>query len=244
MWGEAGRGKEGGRRAPSFVLSVAWVVTILGVLVTYAVWGFDSRQEQASSSTSTTTTTTSSRGETYYDNGYFDDGGGYDDRAVQDADDYYDANYYGYDDGANRRLVHSHEWRVPVEGASSPGGGPSNVPILTSSSARHIMKMRDYKEHVLDPAIDAARRAYLSLMSQFDADEYHPRSLEEEPAGSSSAQQVIPKDDGQQVRTILIVVFLLMLGIIGRRRRMRTRFAILRAGAGRPPRCCFWRVVV
>jgi hypothetical protein len=93
------------------------------------------------------------------------------------------------------------------------------------------MKMRDYKEHVLDPAIDAARRAYLSLMSQFDADEYHPRSLEEEPAGSSSAQQVIPKDDGQQVRTILIVVFLLMLGIIGRRRRMRTRFAILRAQA-------------
>ena len=106
-----------------------------------------------------------------------------------------------------------------------------------SSSARHsfdgIMKMRDYKEHVFDPAIDAAHLAYLSLISQFDADEYHPRSLEEEnSAGSSSSvQQVIPKDEGQQVRTILMVVFLLMLGIIGRRRRMRTRFAILRARA-------------
>ena len=28
--GEAGRGKEGGRRAPSFILSIAWLGTIIG----------------------------------------------------------------------------------------------------------------------------------------------------------------------------------------------------------------------
>ncbi len=69
--GEAGRGKEGGKRAPSFVLSVAMIVTILEGLVMYAVWRFDlARQAQALS-----LSMTSSEGGTYYDNGYFDNGG-------------------------------------------------------------------------------------------------------------------------------------------------------------------------
>ena len=37
--GAARRGKEGGRRAPSGMLGMRWVATIVGVLATYAVWG-------------------------------------------------------------------------------------------------------------------------------------------------------------------------------------------------------------
>ncbi|KAL3773386.1 hypothetical protein ACHAW5_010992 [Stephanodiscus triporus] len=185
--GEAGRGKEGGRRSPSFILSVAWIVTVLGVLATYAIWGFDSSS------------------------GYYDDLED-NDQADQNVED------YGADD-ANRRLMHVREWSILEDASSGPAASPRK------HGFDGIMKLRDYKEHIFDPTVDVARRAYLNLMSQFNSDEYHPRYLAE----NDSAQ--VLKDYGQQVRAILIVVFLLLLGIIGRRRRMRTRFAIQRARA-------------
>ena len=38
--GAAGRSKDGGRRAPLRILGTAWVLTLLGALATYAIWGF------------------------------------------------------------------------------------------------------------------------------------------------------------------------------------------------------------
>jgi hypothetical protein len=200
--GEAGRGKEGGRRAPSFILSIAWIITILVVLVTYAIWGFDSQQQRNSGT----------RG---YDDGWFDD------TVNNDQDGGGGGGDYGYDD-ADRRLM-----RLVRDNSSSRSD-------WTTAHKRHgfdgIMKMRDYKEYVFDPTVDVGVRAYLNIMGQFESDEYHPRSLEE-TSSSSAAEEGSTTDEGQQVRVILVVLFLLILGIIGRRRRMRTRFAILRARA-------------
>jgi hypothetical protein len=96
--------------------------------------------------------------------------------------------------------------------------------------------MRDYREHIFDPAMEMTSQAYVRLMSQFDADEYHPmkaspehRNLEDSYSTADTASNSY--DDGVQARAIMIVLFLLLLGVIGRRRRMRTRFAILRARA-------------
>ena len=38
--GAADRGKECGRRAPSRILGIAWVLMLLGALTTYVIWGF------------------------------------------------------------------------------------------------------------------------------------------------------------------------------------------------------------
>jgi len=274
--GEAGRGKEGGRRAPSFILSIAWLGTIIGVLITFVIWGFDSltgAQEKINEWVSDTVATDDATN-VYADADAAvvnddaaaanDDAAAANDDANQNAndgyqsaqdyatDDYnvnndgYQANmddyssYYNNDDASNnnRKLINN----APPSSSS------------TTKTRKHgfdgIFKLRDYKEHIYDPTIDMTKRVYITLMSQFDADEYHPlsnptRYLVDSSSSSTfsattttftttTSKTSVWDDDifaGRQVRTIIIVAFLLLLGIIGRRRRMRTRFAILRARA-------------
>lgn len=210
--GEAGRGKEGGRRAPSRVLGVAWVITTLGVLSTYAIWGFDTGAQNG--------------GDDYeydYDYSYYDDG---DFNGDEGDDEYYDDDGGEYDDANNRRLIHGTKSRGLDNNLSSTDVPPNRHEFSG------IMKVRDYREHIFDPAMDMTNQVFVSLMAQFDADEYIPqhRYLEDSSSSttSTSSNSYV---HGQQARAILIVLFLLLLGIIGRRRRMRTRFAILRARA-------------
>ena len=207
-------GKEGGRRAPSRILCYAHVLTILGVLATYAIWGFGDQDDA-------------------YDEWYDwsgdedggwqqnDDGAVQGDDAAQRADD--DAAYAAADDAAAanddaaNRLLRS-------DGKSPSRHGFSGV-----------MKLRDNREYVFEPAVSFATKSYSSIMSQFRDDvEFAPQShrhrvLDGESGDSSS--MLTEHDLGSQARTALIILFMFLLGVIGRRRRMRTRFAILRSRA-------------
>lgn len=214
-------GKEGGRRAPSRILWYAHVLTILGVLATYAIWGFGDQEDAY---------------DEWYDWSGDQEGGwqqgdddaqdqqAYEDDAAAAAQDDAAAN----DDAANRVLR-------SVTGEAPPRHRFSGV-----------MKLRDSREYVFEPAVSFATKTYSSMMSQFRDDiEFAPRShrqrvLDEESGDPSSMEQ----DLGTQARTALIVLFMFVLGVIGRRRRMRTRFAILRSRAQDDHLCKCCRVTL
>jgi len=150
-------------------------------------------------------------------------------------------DFYGMaDDGDVQRRLDRNAFR----------SGPRDLKS-GSSSRRHsfngIMKLREYREHVVDPVFAMASHTYTDFMTQFDEDQtlnfssspskshdihFHQQQQQHwnrKLDGNYDHQQ--QEDVGQQVRTIIIVVFLFMLGVVGRRRRMRTRFAILRSRA-------------
>ena len=185
-----GYGKEGAQRAPSKILGISWIVTIVSILLTFVVWGFGGGGEY----------------EEYYDGDWA----------------YEEDNYNGNDDGNN-------------------GGGERRVLngiMKKASSQKHgfagIRKLRDYREHVFDPALRVARRTFIAVKSQFNDEEYtpgvqheqqqHQRHLDYDDDYYSSEQDIASLS-----RMVIIILFLFVLGVIGRRRRMRTRFTIQRA---------------
>ena len=168
-----------------------------------------------------------------------DDGGNNDDDNGVNEDDVYQAD----DFYAARKLSAGQRQTAPPTGArQSPSsfsdcllggatiGGRSSL-AAQKHSFNGIRKLRDHQEHVIEPAVRAASRTYCKIMAQFDDEsdftEFQRRELEDTWEGEDrSAYQA-----GAQARTVLVVLFLFLLGVIGRRRRMRTRFAILRSRA-------------
>lgn len=254
--------KAGGSRAPSRILGISLVVTILMICGSFVIWGFTDNYEDYN-------------GAGYdYDNGGKRNGGGnnnkYDDgynannNAMDDA--VQGANNANYDDAAaaagddavaNDDAASGGDDDAVANDDAAAGGGDDiyNRKLvysdfdngLSTSTKRHnfngIMKIRDYQEHVIEPVFGVVNSAYVDLMSQFEEDEYAAHSidgrrLEKENRNHQFHQQQqrhlqdnSSKDIGAQVRTLVIVCFLFMLGVVGRRRRMRTRFAILRSRA-------------
>lgn len=299
--GAAGRGKEGGARSPSRILGIAWIITILGVVSTYAIWGFNGVNNN-------------NGGDEWYDewedgidgnddgqqnnnygnddgqnNGYYnddqannnqnqgnDDQVNYDqgnddgaqnqdqgDDAVQNDDGAaaYDDEAQANDDAAmnddanqRRNLASSLSTSNGPHGlksyppddkdlmsAISPASEEEDVTKIAAKEKHSfigVMKLRDHKEYIFDPAFGMASQAYSNLMSQFDADEYHPApppmevvDLQQQQSHRQLDSNNTADDPGSQARTVIIVLFLFLLGVIGRRRRMRTRFSILRSRA-------------
>ena len=85
-----------------------------------------------------------------------------------------------------------------------------------------IFKLRDYQEHLWNPLIQC-------VVDEYKAELQQQRRAEERYY--SQQQQKQPRDIGALVRIGLLLAFLLFLGVLGRRRRMRTRFYIVRARA-------------
>lgn len=125
-------------------------------------------------------------------------------------------DFYGMaDDAYNRKLKTTPESQDP-----------------SLSTKKHnfngIMKLRDYREHIIEPVFQTANAAYANLLTQFSSDEFNPPPRHH----TRHLQEDTTEDDmGSQARALIIVIFLFMLGVVGRRRRMRTRFAILRSRA-------------
>ena len=200
-------GKEGGRRTPSRILCYAYVVTILGVLATYAIWGFGDQEDAY---------------EDWYD--WSEDGEGDwqrdddgaaqgDDAARQSNDDA--RNQQAYDDDAANRVLRSVTGEAPLRHRFSG-----------------VMKLRDNREYVFEPAVSFATKSYSAMMSPFRDDiEFAPRSHRHRVLDEESGDPSAEHDLGAQARTALIILFMFALGVIGRRRRMRTRFAIIRSRA-------------
>ena len=160
-----------------------------------------------------------------------------DDAAQQNADaqnddgqNYYQANddknmgqYYNYyqNNGGNRRHL-----EVTARG------------VLLDDRPKGIFKLRDYQENLWNPIYDFVMDEWYrddrpttshSRRMEDGANQYQSYDDGDYPAAAQLSQQ--ERDMGSVLRIVIFVFFLLFLGVLGRRRRMRTRFYIVRARA-------------
>ena len=202
-----GYGKEGAQRAPSKILGISWVVTIVSLLLTFVVWGFGG-----------------GGGGEYYDGDW-----------AYEEEDYYGNDYdWAYDDNEE-------ENGDGEDGGNEDNGGNDERRALhgrvKKSSQKHsfagIMKLRDYREHVFDPTMRVASRTYATVKSQFNDEEYTPRAHHQRQHQRHldyNDDYYNNNDDIASVaRMSIVIFFLFLLGVVGRRRRMRTRYTIERA---------------
>lgn len=156
------------------------------------------------------------------DDANYNDDGGYNNQAANDdanaADDDSNNNYnYG---GGNQNNYYN-------------GGRHLDLQMTGDSLDRNIkhqqhcvngiFKIRDMKESFWDPTID-----FLSDEWYRPYEERHLQNYANDDFNSSvSSQRSIASD----LRISLIFLFLIVLGILGRRRRMRTRYYLVRARA-------------
>ena len=260
--------KQGGSRAPSRILGMSLLGTIVMVVVTYVVWGFGNQYVYDNEAGYTDDNVSSGNGnnnggannynnnvERYANN---DDGKkNYYDDAVDGAEEVEEEeNAADVDDGVQDANDDAAQQADDAAAAAGDDAAAQDYygnrkldqvtkvdtkrELLTPSSPKKkhafsgIMKMRDYREHVIDPVFGIATRAYSDLMGQFEEDNIiggipsTNKQITHRNLGNNNSSD---EDIGSQARTVIIVVFLFMLGVVGRRRRMRTRFAILRSRA-------------
>jgi hypothetical protein len=105
-----------------------------------------------------------------------------------------------------------------------------------------ITKLRDFSEHIWEPAVDAWNSISYNSNNNgwwYGTDESHKFAFSEDrhlqssdgSSSSSSSTQAGKINWAADIRGVLVCLFLLFLGILGRRRRMRTRYAIAKARA-------------
>ena len=204
--------KNGGTRAPSRILGISLVLTILAIMASYVIWGFGEEIDVDAGGLEYNADDYYQVGDDQEENGEVDD-------VNQVIDDRYGGDdavadpAVAYDDAANRKLK---KIKLPYESHSN------------KHNFNGIMKMRDYHEYIIEPVFQSVHSTYSDILKQFSSDEYTPYKLPHERfLEDTTAQDYV----GSQTRTLVIVIFLFMLGVVGRRRRMRTRFAILRSRA-------------
>lgn len=173
-------------------------------------------------------------GNNYYANN--DDGGNDDGNANNDDGGNDDGNAYSYgDDNANYDDGNAGDdyYAADDDGRRLRRQSPNpqeSLEIDTTSSYHHralgIFKLRDCQEHVWDPVAKFAQEqwnreatAQRSLADAADTDDFDP------------TYDIPERDLATDVRAALFLTFLLFLGVLGRRRRMRTRFQLVRARA-------------
>eukprot|EP00977_Amphora_coffeiformis_P011298 scaffold2720_cov173-Amphora_coffeaeformis.AAC.5 len=163
----------------------------------------------------------------YNKNQYNDDGNVNDDANNQNAynqynkanqDDFY--AYQGDDDDGRRRVM-----QVDSPGQESPFSHPLHG----------VFKLRDYQENVWDPIYEFLQDEWYRDDAK-GATENHNRWLEQhqrsyQPDDDFVAETQRHRDLASNVRIALLFGFLFFLGVLGRRRRMRTRFYLVRARA-------------
>ena len=149
-----------------------------------------------------------------------DDANGDDANAANNNDDGNDAvdNYYAAEDDDQYNARHLVQRRQPQ---SKPRGVDTH-----SHNAAGIFKLRDCQEGLWDPVIAFAKE-------QWRQEATATRSLSDVTTDDyTSADYSSPERDlASDIRTALLLTFLLFLGVLGRRRRMRTRFQLVRARA-------------
>ena len=142
---------------------------------------------------------------------------------VNNNDAYDGDDFYAADDDDRRKLERSKAFQLD-----------SNTNISSTHEhhrATGIFKLRDCQENVWDPVFDFAQQ-------QWDREAHANRRLAdawEEYDGDAESEdweyEAPERDLATDVRTALLLTFLLFLGVLGRRRRMRTRFQLVRARA-------------
>jgi hypothetical protein len=159
------------------------------------------------------------------------DSSNYNGNSAQSRDDYYNA-------------ADDDERRLRVESLYSNSTMPTMIHCRTSNRPiRGIFKIRDFQLALWDP-VNEYLRYELKRPDEKAKERFHIRRIEEnvdtddssdngsELNSSSDNNSSQPQRDiASDIRVALLFTFLLFLGILGRRRRMRTRFYLVRARA-------------
>lgn len=119
------------------------------------------------------------------------------------SSEYYQQGYYYY--GNNRKVEEQHYApRVP-----------------------NVMRLKDYRERFWIPFETVVEDILLQDQNQ---NEYSKGDFDSTPIGRSLQENFWNNQDiAYNLRSLFCIVFFLILGIFGRRRRMKTRFAVLKA---------------
>jgi hypothetical protein len=221
---------------PSRIIFTGLAFTLLLMFSTFIIWGFGKGDNVAQNYLN---------GYDYHEednavartdddgnNGQVADDGANDDGNNNNAEDD-DQNRRGLD----QRLI-SLEWTGPQQQQHPPLG---------------IFPLRDYKEYMWDPIRSFVRNEWYRDEAIYDNSNINPtrtrfrRDAEDDTDdandassssssssannGSDSGIVEYERDIASDIRVALFFSFLLFLGVLGRRRRMRTRFHLVRARA-------------
>jgi hypothetical protein len=226
------------------------LLTLLLIAITFVVWGFGNPKPAKSKN---------GFYEGYdYDYGDYDDDqtNDGDDANGDDGDDANNYNNNGNDDGNNNNNdgddavngddgnnangddanYNNNNDDVDANGDDAGGRRKLEPPSSLSSGIHHrngIFKIRDMKDAFWEPAVDFLRDEW----NRPDSDkQQRQRQLEDydyyDNSNSNSNETTnTERDLASDLRISLIFAFLVVLGILGRRRRMRTRYYLVRARA-------------
>jgi len=160
--------------------------------------------------------------------GNYNDDGGYNDQAANDdANAANDDAQNNDDDNKNDDYYYNGGRQLDLQ---INQGSRHSYKHQQQHCVNGIFKIRDMKESLWDPAIDFLSdewyRSYEERhLQNYVDDDYNAND------GISSASGSSNRDLASDLRISLAFAFLVVLGILGRRRRMRTRYYLVRARA-------------
>lgn len=228
------------KRTPSRIIARGLVLTLLLMFLTFVIWGFGTGNSVAGD---------------YLDGYDYNEGKDGQNQQEKWWDDYLYKNDDGgtnqnYNDDAGGNGYNAYKDDGYAKGNDDGGRRKRELNQAQQNGIRHqpygIFKIRDYQETIWDPVIailgnewyrDDAELVIQTRRrdeeSTYDAYDYGGNNS----TGSSSSYQNSyrgyqkRRDIASDIRVALFFAFLLFLGVLGRRRRMRTRFYLVRARA-------------
>ncbi len=201
------------RTLPSRIVAYALLLTLILVFSTFIIWGFGSRNA------------TSFSGGFY--EGYGDDSVtqyNYNDDAQQgNADNYNNSN------NNNRVLQSSEDNQQQQQQAIS-----FNPLTPFSHRIQGICKIRDMQQGIWVPASNFLQDEWYRGADSDSQSRSLKQNRNSNASGayySSQQNQKSGRDLAADLRVAFLIAFLIVLGVLGRRRRMRTRYYLVRARA-------------
>jgi hypothetical protein len=186
-----------------------------------------------------------------YDNDADDDDWMNNDGANQDVDDGANNNYYynnGYqqqqydNDGNNGDYYNgaNDDYYANLNATNNDDGGRQlgRYRVTSATKRSHhvngVFKLRDMKEGLWEPALDFLSDEWYRPYQEKQAMQ-HSRTLRnggDSSNGNTDGSEAARRHDLAAIlRFSFIIAFLIVLGVLGRRRRMRTRYYLVRARA-------------
>lgn len=198
-------------RGPSRILALCLLSTLVAIVVTYVIWGFGSTSAASVQNHS---------GQYYYDYyvnnngngnyGYYNDENG---DNQDNANEYYNGNANG-----GRGLEYTVEKHPKHD--------------LYNHRIRNVMRLKDYRDRFWLPLETMGKDILFAERKQnveWKHESKQPLQEQRSLYGGESTNIWNDQSIARNIRSVLWVLFFVVLGTFGRRSRMRTRFAVLKA---------------
>jgi len=156
-----------------------------------------------------------------------------------------DGNNNNNDDGNNAYNYNQNQYDYNNNQGNDDGNRRTEEAVLFEHPVHGVFKLRDYQENLWDPIFEFVRDEWKRNDAETSTVKRttHGRLIEEDEDAQNDYDEYNEYNDNQDdtssgqrdiannIRIALLFAFLLFLGILGRRRRMRTRFYLVRARA-------------